>query len=265
MSALEALRQGDVDQALEQLQSEIRRDPANAEHRVFLFQLLCVLGDWDRALRQLNLAGEMDASALAMVQTYREALRCEALREKVFRGETHPLVLGEPEAWYAEAISALGLEAAGEHQAAAAARASAYDKAATVSGTLDGEPFEWIADADSRIGPFLEAVINGNYYWLPFERVSSMIFEPPVDLRDMVWLPCQITFSNEGQSVGLIPVRYPGSESSPDSALRLARKTEWRQVGDDVYFGQGQRLLTTDRADYPLLDVRQIEFAQAGD
>ncbi|MEO1082184.1 MAG: type VI secretion system accessory protein TagJ [Pseudomonadota bacterium] len=264
MSALEALREGDVNRALEELQSEIRREPANAEHRVFLFQLLCVLGDWDRALRQLNLAGEMDASSLAMVQTYREALRCEALREKVFRGETRPLILGEPEAWHAEAIGALGLEAAGEHQAAAVARANAYENATTVGGSIDGESFEWIADADSRIGPFLEAVINGNYYWLPFERVRSMILEAPADLRDMVWLPCQFTFSNEGQSVGLIPVRYPGSESSSDSALRLARKTEWQQVADDVYFGQGQRLLATDRSEHALLDVRQIEFAQAG-
>ena len=45
--------------------------------RVFLFQLLCVLGQWERALTQLNVAAELDAQALAMAQMYREALQCE--------------------------------------------------------------------------------------------------------------------------------------------------------------------------------------------
>jgi type VI secretion system protein ImpE len=41
--------------------SQIRTEPSNAKHRVFLFQLLSVMGQWDRALTQLNVAGELDA------------------------------------------------------------------------------------------------------------------------------------------------------------------------------------------------------------
>ncbi len=64
----------------------MRKDPANAKHRIFLFQLLAVLGQWERAMNQLNVAGELDAGTLAMVQTYREALRCEVLRGEIFAG-----------------------------------------------------------------------------------------------------------------------------------------------------------------------------------
>ena len=49
------------------------RQPGRCQAARFLFQLLAVQGQWDRALTQLNMAGEMDAAHLAMVQTYREA------------------------------------------------------------------------------------------------------------------------------------------------------------------------------------------------
>ena len=86
MDAKEALGTGNVDAALEALQDQVRADPASAELRVFLFQLLCVAGDWQRALTQLNVAGEMNASNLGMAQVYRHALASEALRAEVFAG-----------------------------------------------------------------------------------------------------------------------------------------------------------------------------------
>ena len=46
---------------------QVRSEPANAKLRVFLFQLLCVNGDWDRALSQLNVAGELDAGTPVMI------------------------------------------------------------------------------------------------------------------------------------------------------------------------------------------------------
>jgi len=54
MSAEQLLRDGNLAEALAQLQSEVRKEPGNAGYRVFLFQLLCVLGDWNRALGQLG-------------------------------------------------------------------------------------------------------------------------------------------------------------------------------------------------------------------
>ncbi len=89
MPAFDSLRVGKLQESLGQLQDEVRRHPAEPKHRVFLFQLLSVMGQWDRAMTQLSVLAEMDASALAMVQAYREVLQCERLRLEVFAGQAH--------------------------------------------------------------------------------------------------------------------------------------------------------------------------------
>jgi type VI secretion system protein ImpE len=260
MTAEQSLRDGDLTEALAQLQQEVRQDPANAESRTFLFQLLSVLGDWDRAMTQLNVCGELDAGRLAMVQTYREALQCEVLREQIFAGKKAPLIFGKPGQWVALLIEAVKLTAAGHHEQAQAMRAEALEAASTTSGTIDGQPFEWIADADMRLGPMLEAIVNGRYYWVPFDHIRTINIEEPADLRDRVWMPAYFTWSNGGETVGLIPTRYPGSNLSDDPQIRLAAKTEWREMPAETYLGEGQRLLATDGGEFPLMDIRAIEL-----
>jgi len=85
--------------------------------------------------------------------------------------------------------------------------------------------------------------------------------EAPTDLRDLVWLPAHLRFVNGGESVALIPSRYPGSGAAGDGALQLSRKTEWLELATDQYRGLGQRLLTTSGDELGVLDVREIELA----
>ena len=154
---------GDPQAALHRLQQEVRTKSGDPKLRVFLFQLLCVLGQWQRALTQLQTCGELDAGALAMVATYREALQCEAVREAVFSGKTTPHVFGRPQAWVPLLAEALQADARGDSAGASRLRSEALGQAPATAGSLNGKPFDWIADADSRLGPVLEAVINGRY------------------------------------------------------------------------------------------------------
>jgi type VI secretion system protein ImpE len=266
MSAADSLRAGDLESALQQLQGDVRREPGKAEHRIFLFQLLAVLGQWERALKQLQAIAELDAEATPMAQVYREAIRCELLRREVFAGQRAPLLLGEPSPWVALLLEALRLIAAGEHAQAQALREQAFETASATSGTLDDQPFAWIADADTRLGPMLEAIVNGRYYWIPFQSIAVVRVDPIEDLRDLVWMPASITLANGGELPSLIPTRYPGSEESADSAIRMARKTEWRETPGDPQ-GLGQRLLATDQGEHALLDLRllKLDTAAGGD
>jgi type VI secretion system protein ImpE len=257
-TAERAVRDGDLDVALGHLQEQIRREPANAELRVFLFQLLAVMGQWERALTQLDVAADLDAKALAMAQMYREAIRCELLRADVFAGKRSPVVFGEPEEWLALLIESLLVAGTTRAAQAGELRQRAFDAAPASSGSIDDEPFEWIADADMRLGPVCEAVINGRYYWLPFARLSRIDLEAPTDLRDVVWSPAHFEFANGGEAVGVIPTRYPGSETAEDPLIRLARKTTWIEAAPDVYSGLGQRVLTTDAGEHAVMDVRRI-------
>ncbi|MGH8444678.1 MAG: type VI secretion system accessory protein TagJ [Solimonas sp.] len=254
------IRQGDLAAALAELQAAVRARPSEAKLRVALFQLLSVLGQWDRALNQLRVAGDLDASTLLMVQTYETALRSEKLRAEVFAGRRQPLVLGEPEEWIARLLQALRLGAEGQAGAAAALRESALGDAPARAGQLDGTAFDWIADADERMGPCLELIVNGGYWWVPFERIAELKAEAPSDLRDLVWMPVQLTWINGGQAVGLVPARYAGTEQQSDDALRLARRTEWREEAGAVY-GIGQRMLATDTDVHPLLGLRAMQLA----
>ena len=258
-----ALKDGDVTRALKLLTEQVRAKPQDAKLRVFMFQLLCVLGQWDRALNQLNVSLELDGSTLPMVQTYREAIACETLRLQVFAGQKVPMLFGEPETWVALLIEALLREGRGEPDAARQLRDQAMEQAPTTSGHLDGQPFAWIADADSRLGPTLEAVINGRYYWLPWNRLSKVEIDPPQDLRDAIWMPAHFEFTNGGEVVGLIPTRYPDTDLTAGDALTLARRTDWREVLPGVFAGLGQRLIVTDNTEVGLMDVRTVTLDAA--
>ena len=137
------------------------------------------------------------------------------------------------------------------------------EQAQAVPGSIDGQAFEWIADADPRLGPVCEAIIDGRYYWVPVERIRSLALEPPTALRDVVWMPGQLVLANGGEAAALLPVRYPGSESDADSQIRLARKTEWDEVSPETFQGRGQRMFATDAGEYALLNVRRIELRGA--
>jgi len=262
MDAELALKEGDLDTALKQLQSQIRKAPADAKLRVFLFQLLSILGEWKKALNQLNVAAELDAGTLAMAGTYRPALQSTAFRDLVFAGERDPVIVGEPQRWIALLFEALRLSGQGDAEESQGLRSEAFDEAPATAGLIDGEPFAWIADADMRLGPILEMVLNGHYNWVPFQHIGRIRFEEPSDLRDLVWMPAQITWTNGGESVALIPTRYPGSEFSEDASIRLARRTDWLEPVSGLFVGLGQRMLATDQGEYPLLGIREISLQQ---
>jgi type VI secretion system protein ImpE len=259
----ELFRTGNLAASLQELQGEVRQNPADVKRRIFLAQLLMVIGAWDRAVTQLNVIGEMDSAALPMARAYRSAVECELLRAQVFAGTRSPLLFGEPEPWIAQLLSALKLDADGAAGPAAELRAAALDAAPATAGELNGAAFEWIADADARLGPVLEVLLNGAYYWVPVHRIAAVMIEPPADARDLVWLPAKFTWTNEGEAMGFIPTRYPGSEAVEEDAIRLSRKTEWIEAGAGAYRGLGQRLLTTDADEVGLLEVRSLRLHRA--
>ncbi|RUS59682.1 virulence protein SciE type [Pseudorhodobacter sp. E13] len=261
-NAEDLIRQGDPVAALAALQAQIRGSAADPKLRVFLFQLLAVLGDWKRAITQLKVSAELDALATPMAQTYREGIICEVYREKVFSGEKEPLVFGEPQEWVALLIEALKVQAAGRMADAAALRAKAFEAAPAVGGTLNGEHFEWVADADMRLGPVLEVIVNGRYFWMPFNQIGSITAEAPADLRDCVWTAVNMTLRNGGDIVALIPTRYTGTAERGSAAEKLSRATNWQDIGSDTFVGLGQRLLATDAGDTALMDLRSLVITQ---
>jgi type VI secretion system protein ImpE len=263
VSAESSFKAGHLGDALAQLQAQIRAEPQNVALRTFLAQLLIVMGQWQRAVAQLALLREMSAEHIPMSRACELLIKCEEVRADVFAGKRAPLILGEPPAWIAGIIQALKLDANGDAAAAAALRLDSFSQADARSGMINDQSFEWIMDADSRLGPVLEIVLDGGYYWVALERIHSVRMAAPEDIRDLVWIYADLTLDNEGQWSGFIPVRYPGTERASDDALRLSRSTQWTTLSGETHAGLGQRVFSTDESDVALLDVRHIEFQRA--
>ena len=205
MNAEDYLRSGQLDEALASLRESVKKSPADAKLRIFLFQLLCVVGSWDKALTQLQVLGDMDADSMLMAQIYTPVLHCEALRAEVFSGKRSPLIFGDPEEWVGLLVQAGQMVGEGKFTASRELRERAFEAAPAVPGKINDKSFEWIADADSRLGPVLEVIMDGKYYWVPFSRIHKVLVEPPTDLRNLIWTAAQFTWTNGGQSPRVYP------------------------------------------------------------
>jgi type VI secretion system protein ImpE len=247
---------GPLADTLSRVTATCRAQPADASARMQLFRLLCVTGQWERAAAALDVAGRLDAELGYTVLAHRAALACERFRAEVFAGRRAPLFAGEPDAGTAMLAQAL----ASSPEEAAGLRAAAFEAIEPSAGTIDGRPFEWLADADARLGPVLEVFLDGKYYWVPISRIERLKLEMPTDVLDLVWCPAQLTLRGSVAQALLVPSRYPGSEACDDDALRLARRTDWQELADGQHRGLGQRMFATDDDDVALLDVRTIAF-----
>ena len=246
---------------LERLQSEVRSQAASAKLRIHLFQLLALMGNWSRALSQLQVCAQLDAKALPMAQTYREAIRCELFRKDVFDGKRTPQIMGTPPAWAGMMIEALKFDAAHDYGRASELRSAAMEISEASACQIDGVACDWVTDGDSRLGPTLEVIANGQYYWLPLESCSGLALDAPADLRDLVWAPGEVMLPNEGRVAVLIPTRYPGTElnmSADADDLKCARRTEWAEKQPGMWFGTGQRVWVSDVGEHAILDTRKL-------
>lgn len=242
------------------LVAAIKAKPNVVELRVHLAQLSMLTGNWTRAVAQLQTAATLAASAIPMAQMYREAIRCEIQREKIFAGELAPQTIGQPEPWFATLSQSLASRGK-DNALADELMQQAFEAAPATAFVLDETPVDWLADADSRLGPICEIILKGQYYWLPFDHIQRLELEAPNDLRDLVWLPGRLTLRNGGQHVVLIPSRYPRSYGLDDERLALASLTRWEEIGADAYAGHGQRSWVSNVDDHAFLAVRALQRA----
>jgi type VI secretion system protein ImpE len=254
------LRQGDVSGARAALVDIVRTRPADEQARMFLFQLLAVSGEWDKARTQLAALVQVAANAQMLGATYNQVLDAEKQRAAVFAGAADIALLAGEGGWAEGVAKGINLLTRGDVAGAIAARDEAFDNAPDMPGTIDGIKFEWITDADSRFGPCFEIVIGGKYGLIPFDQVESLTSDGPEDLRDTLWYPVQISLRSGQSAAAFLFARYPGSEASADGAEKLGRATSWADC-DWGQQGLGQRLLTLSEGDdRGILDVRSIVF-----
>lgn len=204
LSAL--LRDYSVAEGIQMAEQQVRMHPAQASRRHSLFQLLCVAGDWSRALQQIQLCAQMDANYTREAQVFGELIRCEIYRHACFQGEQRPDFILPPPAWIEDLLAALACNTRGETQEADAHRSRALEAITDTAGQWNGGAFDWISDSDSRTGPVLELIAGGVYIWLPFSQIRSLKSPLPAHLTDLLWKPVNVTLNNgDTHSAGCFP------------------------------------------------------------
>ena len=255
-----SLQEGKLKQTLAQLQDEVRSSPRMRRCESFSFNSCASWASGRRPHAAPGACG-LDPSSMMLARIFQPVISCEVFRQEVFAGKRTPLIFGEPLEWMGLLIQANQLASTGQIKAGLELRDRAFEAAPATPGKMGEQPFEWLADADQRLGPVLEVILEGRYFWVPFCRIKRIALDKPTDLRDMVWLPAQFVWSNGGEASGHIPTRYAGTALQEDDALRLSRKTDWRDLGEGLTAGYGQRILATDQAEFPLLECRTIDLA----
>jgi type VI secretion system protein ImpE len=234
-NANQLLQAGKLNDAVLALNDEVRNHPEDSKRRIFLFELLCFSGEYERAEKQLNILGTADMQREIGALVYRSALVAEKMRQDLFTKKEYPKPTGET-----------------------------VPTGAPVSGTLNGKPFGSIADADPRIGPRLEVFAGGNYLWMSFEHLASIDMDQPRRLRDLLWTPARVRGGPalKGTELGevFLPALTPFAWKDPDDAVRLGRMTAWVENDTGEAVPVGQKLLLVDGEEFPLLEVRKLEI-----
>lgn len=231
MRAEDLLHAGQLDEAIESLGVELKGNPSDIQRRTFLFELLCFSGEHDRAEKQLGVLAGGSRDAQLGTLLYQGALNADRTRQAMFENGTYP---------------------------AGAATLPA------VSGTLNGQSFQSLVDADPRIGARLEVFAAGQYLWIPFAHVALIRMAAPKRLRDLLWAPAALRVGPgfRGLELGevLIPAVAPLSWQHPDGAVRLGRLSEWIALEDSTEVPMGQKLLLVDGQEFPILELRELDI-----
>lgn len=230
MDALSLYRAGQLKPAIDALGDELKKQPLDTRRRTFLFELLCFAGEYDRAGKQLDILSDASKEAAAGAMLYRSALHAERTRQEMFSTSKLPMKDARPAS----------------------------------PGTLNGEDFSELTDADPRIGANLEVFIAGSYTWVPFAFIESIETEQPKRLRDLLWMPAILHTTEDFrlQDLGevLLPVISPLSWKSSDDAVRLGRSSVWEADEQYEEIPLGQKLLLRGNVEEPFLQVRSLNF-----
>src|SRR5439155_19980783 len=154
----------------------------------FLAELSCLVGDLERADRQLDMLGELDPQAALGVSLFRQLVRAEQARQQFFAEGRIPEVVAEPGPVIKLHLEASVLLRTGDAAGATKLLTQAEEQRPKVKGTSDGKAFDDFRDLDDLTAPFFEVLTStGKYYWIPIERVELVEFRPVQRLRDLIW------------------------------------------------------------------------------
>lgn len=263
MKAKDLLDSNQLSAAVDELTRDVKAHPTDTHLRTFLFELLCFQGEYQRAVKQLDVIGLKDEKTGVGIEVYRNLVQAEITRRRVFEGAARPAFLLDPPPHVLHQLDGI----TGLQQGRAGEAKALFAKAASLrppcGGRVNGQAFSSLRDSDDRVSAVLEVFIRDTYAWVPFEQVRVLRLEPPRQLRDLLWTPVSIEIENGQGGEAFMPALYAGSEKDQNEQVQLGRLTEWINLGEGIAGGVGQRTFLIDDGERSLLEIRELEMHRA--
>lgn len=260
ITAKELLDAGKLQAAIDELTNRVKANPNDTQQRIFLFELLLFAGDWDRAERQVDVIGHQSMEAGLGVQVYRNNIKSERDRSRLFSEGLRPHFINDPPAYVDLHLNAINRLREGNFGEARETLDRAEEERPAFKGSFNGQEFSDFRDYNDIVGPVLETIVQDQYTWIPLEQISRLEIDAPKQLRDLLWTPARIETTDGTNGDIYIHSLYEGSGRHANDQVKLGRMTDWTDAGEGLYLASGLRLFLIDGQDRALLEARKIEL-----
>jgi type VI secretion system protein ImpE len=254
------LESGNLSGAIEAALAFVKANPTNPSARIFLFELSAFAGDWERAKRQLDVIGHQDTTAMIGSKIYEQCIIAEGKRADFFSKGTKPEFLATPPDYIYGILMANTRFREGNLAETKEILDKTEAERPAIACKVNGADAEDFRDYNDLTSLVLEVIIKDSYVWVPFEQIEKITFTEPKSLRDHFWLQATMETDNGTNGDVFIPALYHDSWRSGDDTVRLGKVTDWRDIGEDIYVGEGTKLFAVGSEHKTILDLQTIEF-----
>jgi type VI secretion system protein ImpE len=260
MEIKELIQAGNLAEARQRLVAAVKASPADLASRTLLFQVLCYLGEWDKADRHLEAISAQDSSRGAGALGYRNIVLAEIARCDVINKNQNASFISDPPDYLGSFLQLRTKLAEGNENQAGDLLATLESLRPTISGTVNDTPFVGLCDTDTTLFPFLEVIAHERYLWVPFESIRELSISQPDSLLDLLWIAARIT-TWEGLTMNCyLPVLYPKSFLHEDENIKMGRMTDWKPLAGSYAQGVGQHVFEVGGKDMAILEIHDIVF-----
>ncbi|MDA8050401.1 MAG: type VI secretion system accessory protein TagJ [Rhodospirillales bacterium] len=263
-SAGSLFRQARLDDAVAAAAAAVRAQPADLAARVLLAEFLLFAGNLERADVILDAASGVDPGAATVLAEFRQLLRAEMARRQLYRDGRLPEFLGEPTPTQRASLAALVALRAGDVAEAAREAAAAEAGRPRTPGRSGKGRFDDFRDADDLLaGSFEVLTTTGKYFWVPTERVASLVFHAPKRARDLYLRRASMDVRDGPDGEVYLPALYPAEGTDPSIEQRLGRASDWRELAPGLVRGIGQRTFLVGEDAVGMMELKELAFGDA--
>lgn len=264
MNAIEAFNAGSLEEALEIAKGEVKNNPTDVARRNTYCELLCWVGELEKADKQLETLMMQDPSAAMGLSLFRQLIRGELSRQECFhKGRAPELLEGVDDLLQKQIELLLAMREGMQDRARELAEVIEQERP-RIQGICDGNAFDDLRDLDDTCSTFFEVLTStGKYYWIPMSRVLVVQLHPITRPRDLMWRRAHMIVQDGPDGEVYLPLNYALSLGSEDKQLRLGRATDWKGGEEGPVQGLGRRMMLIGEEDRSLLEVSEFLFGDA--